>query len=324
MEAYNIINNLLLIFEKFIMILVAIFNYALEYKFVVLITMFFITCWLYQYNFSSTSGSNMKNVDDWINNYPLKQNILSEKKYPVKLHNLYYRKINNIKKQKWLSKHKTNKKLFHKLNPVPKIMSIIDYKLTEIPPNIIEFVSQDNYKLNDNKLSALGSYLIAKGLFTKIFGSGTNTGPNARDTIRDFDSFTTLYKKYIQMNPVNTMGYNFCIKLYNKYNTMQRENAYDIYDMFENTEYLHLSNETIVKIKNTKPYEYIERRLGINNLFIMKKDNNIVLSYGSFITCDIEPELINKFFSNSTDYSQIKKYYKYNKMKIIYWTSVIT
>ena len=126
------------------------------------------------------------------------------------------------------------------------------------------------------------------------------------------------------MNPSSTQGYNFCIKLYNQYNTIQREHAYDIYDMFENIEYLYLSNETIVKIKNNKPYAYIERRLGINNLFIMKKDNDVILSYGSFIIVDVNPELINKFFSNSTDYSQIKKYYKYNKMKIMYWASVIT
>jgi len=95
-----------------------------------------------------------------------------------------------------------------------------------------------------------------------------------------------------------------------------------LYNIYGNAEYLYLSNETIIKIKNIKPFSYIERRLGINNLFIMKKDDNVVLSYGSFIVIDINPELINDFFYNSSDYQQIKKYYKYNKMKIMYWTSV--
>ena len=147
------------------------------------------------------------------------------------------------------------------------------------------------------------------------------TKSNTLDIITNFNSFTQLYKKYIQLKPVDILGYNFCLKLYNQYNTVHKKNIYNIY---ENTEYLYLSNDTIIKIKKIKPFLYIERRLEINNLFIMKNDNNVILSYGSFINIDINPELINNFFYNSNDFSQINKYYKYNKMKIMYWTSVFT
>lgn len=334
MELTDITNYLLIILNYSWLLLVEIYDFILEYKIIVLINMIFITFWLYYRKFSSYYKNNLNNkkkFNSLFNNNIVNQHIISEKKYPMQIYNLYNRKTKNKlhkkSNRKLLSKYKIkkgklniHKKLLHKLNNAPTNLSIIDYKLSEIPPNIIEFVTRDNYKLNDNKLAALGAYLIAKGLFIKIFRTNSNTS----DAITNFDSFAQLYKNYIQLNQSNTIGYNFCLKLYNQYNTPNNGYNYDIYDIYENVEYLYLSNETIIKIKNTKPYSYIERRLEINNLFIMKQNKNVILSYGSFINIDINPELINNFFSNSTDYLQIKKYYKYNKMKIMYWTSVIT
>jgi hypothetical protein len=322
MELYDITNYLLIILDYTWMLLLALYNFILEYKILVLANMIFITFWLYYRKFSSyyknkTNLENKKKFNSLFNNNVITQDIISEKKYQLKYKN---KKVSNRRFAKYkMNRAKLNvkKKLLYKLNNVPVNISIINYKLSEIPPNIINFVSRDNYKLNDNKLLALGAYLIAKGLFIKIF----RTESNASNIITNFNSFAQLYKNYIQLNPSNTVGYNFCLKLYNQYNTVQKKYLYNIY---ENAEYLYLSNETIIKIKNIKPFSYIERRLEINNLFIMKKDNNVVLSYGSFIIIDINPELINDFFYNSSDYQQIKKYYKYNKMKIMYWTSVIT
>lgn len=322
MELYQITNYLLILLDYLWMLLMTLYNFISQHKIIVFANMIFITFWLYYRKFSSysqnkTNLENKKKFNSLFKNNIITQNIISEKKYPIK------HKNNKVSKR-WLTNYKMNKtkinikrKLLYKLNNVPINLSIINYKLSEIPPNIIEFVSRDNYKLNHNKLLALGAYLIAKGLFIKIF----RTESNSSDIITNFNSFAQLYKNYIQLNPLNTVGYNFCLKLYNQYNSRSKKYMYSNY---ENSEYLYLSNETIIKVKNIKPFSYIERRLEVNNLFIMKKDDNIVLSYGSFINVDINPELINNFFYNSNDYQQIKKYYKYNKMKIMYWTSVIT
>jgi hypothetical protein len=334
MEIHNIINNLLIIFNYiylFLIILlknsywlsVAIYYFILKYKLIVLQNIFFIIFWFYyQQNLSYYNNYNLENKNIISEQKPISTN----KKYPIA--NKKYKISKNINNKR-LAKYKINKgklnihkKILYKLNDAPKNLSIINYKLSEIPPNIIEFVTRDNYKLNDNKLLALGAYLIAKGLFIKMF----RTKSHSLDIITNLNSFSQLYKKYIQLEPLNAVGYNFCLKLYNQYNTKKKysRNSHDNYDNYDNIEYLYLSNETIIKIKKINPYLYIERRLEINNLFIMKNDNNVILSYGSFIIIDVNPELLNDFFYNSNNLSQIKKYYKYNKMKIMYWTSVFT
>ncbi len=83
-------------------------------------------------------------------------------------------------------------------------------------------------------------------------------------------------------------------------------------------------NNSVIKIKNKEPFIYIEKRLNINNLFLTKKKDNIIVSYGSYIICDSNQNIINNLFSNSNNFIDVQKYYKFNKVKIMYWTSVFT
>ena len=109
--------------------------------------------------------------------------------------------------------------------------------------------------------------------------------------------------------------------MYNKYKILPDEHVYNIY---ENIEYLCIEGSTIIKIKDTKSILYIEKLLDSDNLFIAQKENKIILSFGRCIDIDINNEQIEKFFKNSMTESQIKKYYRYNKIKMICWVSVFT
>jgi hypothetical protein len=179
----------------------------------------------------------------------------------------------------------------------PKIMSINDYKLTTIPNDIIEFITRDNYELSEHKLSGLKAFLMAKALFIKMF----------KNTKNDIDSFIETYKKYLQLEDKN--GYNFCIKLYNNLK------IYKINKQKYTPKYIYISNETIIKIKNKKIFMYIENELSNKKIFLVKKEDNIILSYGSIINVKNDNTKIDIYFNNLFDK-------KYNNIKIMYWTSV--
>lgn len=194
-------------------------------------------------------------------------------------------------------------------------MHITNYKLEEISPEIINFINQDGYKLNDKKILGLKGYLIAKGLFMYFFKNRVEDA----NFIYNYDYLIEIYKKNIELSSKELPRYNLYLKMYNKYKILPDDHMYDIH---ENNEYLCLDNLTIIKIKNKKSIIHIEKRLDNNKLFIAKKDDNIILSYGTCTNIDIDNESIDKFFKNSIADSEIKKYYKYNKIKIIYWVSV--
>ena len=72
-----------------------------------------------------------------------------------------------IKKNKIIKKSESTK-LKNILYDVPKNMYIVNYKLQKTPEDILKLITQENYKLNDNKISALGAYLTAKALHTQF------------------------------------------------------------------------------------------------------------------------------------------------------------
>ena len=294
-SAYLILLNLLNLYNSF------------DYKiYLFLGIIIFILLLYFKKMFSlRRNAKNKQKLNSLFNNNLIKQDFISEKNYK------------NKSKKKYKKKNNVNKKTLEKLQNSPKNVSIINYKLSELPPNIIQFISQNDFKLNNNKICALSAYLISKGLFIKIFRDEQNT----TDLITDFNSFVLVYKRYIELKPENTLGYNFCLKFYNSYKTPDDNYINNIYDNFD---YVHLKNNNIIKINKFEPYFYIERRLEVNNLFLMKKNSEVVVSYGSYIIIDINPDIINSFFNNSNDYSQIYKYHRYNKLKIIYWVSVFT
>ena len=130
-----------------------------------------------------------------------------------------------------------------------------------------------------------------------------------------------MYAQNLEPNLSNVPKYNFYIKLYNKYDILS--NKY-LFNGHENTEYLRIYDSTVIKIKNTKSIIYIEKRLDADNLFIAKKGDDIILSYGICINMDADNDTIDSFFNYLMANSQLKKYYRYNKMKIICWISVIS
>lgn len=211
----------------------------------------------------------------------------------------------------------TKTKLKNILYLVPKNMHIINYKLPQISQETINFIIKDNYKLNDNKMSALNAYFFAKQLFRDFFKNELTD----KCFQLNFNFFIEIYAQNIESSLLNVPKYNFYIKMHNKYKVLPDKHAYNIY---ENVEYLCINSSTLIKIKNTKSILYIEKLLDSDNLFIALKENKIILSYGACIDIDINNEQIEKFFKNSMTELQIKKYYRYNKIKMICWVSVFT
>jgi hypothetical protein len=229
--------------------------------------------------------------------------------------NFNKRNINLIKKNVISKKIvQKNNDALELLKNAPNNISIIDYKLTELPPNVIEFISQNNYKLNNNKIDALSAFLISKGLYIKFFRNDTNT----LDLIKNFVDFKKIYKKYTDLEKENSIGYNFCLKFFNIYDSSYSE---QIFDSEIDHDYFFLTHDTIIKINKKDSFGYIEKRLEKNNIFLIQQNDKIIISYGSYVIVDISPELIDYFFSKSIEESKIKKYYKYNKVKILYWVS---
>ncbi len=163
----------------------------------------------------------------------------------------------------------------------------------------------DNYKLNQNKINGIIAYLIVKDLFNKFF-IFKNT-----DAITDFNSFIEVYKKYIKLDNSLKQGCNFFLKFYNSYSFIPND-----------FEFIQLKENNMTKINKTKSFLYIEKKLNKDNFFLLKNNKELIISYGKSIIVDINPDLINLFFYNTLNSDSIKKYYKYNKIKILYYVSI--
>lgn len=163
----------------------------------------------------------------------------------------------------------------------------------------------NNYKLNQNKIDSIIAYLIVKDLFNKFF-IFKNT-----DAITDFNSFIEVYKKYIRFDNTLKQGCNFFLKFYNSYSFIPND-----------FEFIHLNENNMTKINKTKSLLYIEKKLNKDNFFLLKNNKELIISYGKSIIVDINPDLINLFLNNTLNSDSIKKYYKYNKIKILYCLSI--
>jgi hypothetical protein len=203
------------------------------------------------------------------------------------------------------------------LYQIPNKMQIINYKLAKISDQIINRVACSEYKLNENKMSALNAYCVARKLFTYFF---ENSASNKHSTI-DFSYFIGIYVQNEKLSLSSGPKYNFYIKLYNKHNLTTNFHTYNTYSILE---YMCVFGSKIVKIKNTNSIIQIESQLEKYNLFIGQKENHIILSYGKCTEIDINNEQIDLFFKKSMDHIQIQKYYRYNRIKMIYWVSVFT
>jgi hypothetical protein len=178
-------------------------------------------------------------------------------------------------------------------------ISINIYKLNETPENIINYFTKNNYKINENKINGLNAYLISKGLYIKIFRDEDNT----KNLINDIETFKAIYKKCIKIENYKNIGSNFCFILYNKYDK-------------NNFEILFLKNNKLIKTTNNIFYNYIYKKIKKHNMFILTHNNKLTFSYGNYCSCFIDNKIIDNLF---VDNSSIKKFYKYNKIKIIYW-----
>jgi hypothetical protein len=163
----------------------------------------------------------------------------------------------------------------------------------------------DNYKLNQNKINGIIAYLIVKDLFNKFFIFKNS------DAITDFNSFIEVYKKYIKLDNSLKQGCNFFLKFYNSYSFIPND-----------FEFIQLKENNMTKINKTKSFLYIEKKLNKDNFFLLKNNKELIISYGKSIIVDINPDLINLFLNNTLNSDSIKKYYKYNKIKILYYVSI--
>jgi len=281
-------------------------------------------------DFNSTDSNSTDNVIDndptnnetnhqqkMLNNKNISENITNSKniKEVVNIIN-DYSKIKIAKNTTNKKEYSVNTKIKNILYDIPKNMFVLDYKLTPVPQDIINFIIQDNYKFNDNKMKALSAYLIAKTLFTQLFKNELDK----TNSMLTLNYFMDVYTKHNESNGTNVQKYNFYLKMYNKYETSLSKK---IDNSYKNLEYFCLCDSTIIKIKNTKSLIYIENALQANKLFISKRSNDIIFSYGECVDVNIDYDTIEKLFNDLMQSSEVKKYYKYNKVKIMCWTSVV-
>lgn len=203
--------------------------------------------------------------------------------------------------------NENDKKMLLKLQLAPKNMSIINEKMPEVPLHIIDFVSQNNYRLSEDKKSTLGSYLIVKGFFMQLFMIDNMY------FITDVKTFFRMYDKYKKFNFEKQNGYNFCLKLYSDSSNFSNKNN-------KNYVYIYVSNNLVYIDKNIKNINYIEKRLNKNKIFLTQHNKKIVISYGQYIICNNDFKNLRKKILN--EIPNIEEYQKYDKIKIMYWTSI--
>ena len=121
--------------------------------------------------------------------------------------------------------------------------------------------------------------------------------------------FYILYKELIKNDIKN---YNVVLKLYDEKN---------------NSLYICLDKNILIKINKYSIYEEILDNLTFNNTFIIKDKTNYYMSIGNFINTDINQNIIKKIFFKNYDL-QDKKYKKnynlmkkYNRLTIMFWIS---
>jgi len=203
--------------------------------------------------------------------------------------------------------------LINKIQLAPKDISLIEFELNSIPNNILSLITENGYKLNNNKELGLHSYLIAKAFYIKQF----RTLNNIKNLINNFEGFVKIYRQLNRLPIEDIVGYNFCLKLYKNQRPISNIKIQNQLDK----EYLYLVNKSIIKIKNSKPFEYIESKLEKNNIFILNKDSKIVISYGNILELPIVEIQLKRFFSNSNNQVELNNLLKFNRVKIMYWTS---
>lgn len=257
----------------------------------------------------------MKNEDINILNLPIiNENVINQNIINENINNELMKKedinILTLKNCNSLFLNKTKNKI-SKQNKILKTLktlktnanidiSINIYKLTETPQNIINHFTKNKYKMNENKIQGLNAYLICKGLYIKFFRDENNTN----DLINNINTFKQIYKKCEKIENDKSIGSNFCLIFYNKYN----KNNFEIF---------LLKNNKLIKTTNNIFYNYIYKKIKKNNMFILTNNNKLTFSYGNYCSCNIDNKIIDNLFINN--YHSVKKFYKYNKIKIIYW-----
>ena len=199
-------------------------------------------------------------------------------------------------------------KSFNKKNIIksPIYLELIDEnELDYIPDNLMtEFNINNNLtdKYNHFSQLVLITFLNIKYIFIKLFYNNTNN----KLLINNLYDFIKFYKNIIKNPSEYNNKINICLLFYNKHNKQS----------------FYIKNKNLIKINNSIEYESICNNLKNNNIFIIKNNNKLILSYGEYLNLSINKNDIPKLFNNKVlsdgDY---KNLFEYTNLTIIYWIS---
>ena len=201
----------------------------------------------------------------------------------------------------------SNIKSFNKKNiiKIPIYLELINQdEFDYIPENIInEFNIDKNNNDKHKKLSRLVliTFLNIKYVFIKLFYNNNN-----KLLINNLHDFIKFYKNIIKNQNEYNNNINICLLFYN--NT--------------DKQYFYIKNKALIKINNFSEYESIYHKLKNNNIFVIKNNNKLILSYGEYCNFKLTkydiPKLFNNNLLNDLEY---KKLFEYTNISIIYWIS---
>lgn len=171
---------------------------------------------------------------------------------------------------------------------------IMEKSNNQVSKLIIDKIFNKKYKSDNNKIEILSSYINIKTKYENLFSNITN----------DFHVWCDLAVKNLKSNKLN-----FFVKFHNE----------------DNGIWIKIFNDKIYKIinhTNIEICEYAERKLEKKSTFIIRHNNQVVLSCGKKITFSNNEYIITKLFSNTNVNSQIiNQLKKYTKILLILWIS---
>lgn len=218
----------------------------------------------------------------------------------------HYKSENNTIKDKIVSKNELNSD-YKRSNLIkyiyaPTNLSISNLYKYKIPDNIIRI-----FKIKCNNQNILNKILISfyntKFIFNKLF-----INEEGFEIINNNNTFINLYKTIISKKII---GYNICLKFFNSNDIL----------------FIYMKNYKLIKIKNNKNLKLILENIQKNKIFILKKKNNYLLSYGKFLTINNNDDIINLFFkknlinNNIKDNQNYEIISKFDYITIFYWIS---
>ena len=187
--------------------------------------------------------------------------------------------------------NKNSSGLIKKLTMIPTDTVIMAKTFFPIDKSLINII---NESLCDDQLETLRSYISVKNTFYEIFQNIPN----------NYNEFIKYFLKYPD-NKICNCGIKF-------YSTTNKKYVW-----------IKILNFKLIQItsgSDIKSYDYIERKLKKNSIFITRDNEQIVFSCGNVLSMENNKSNIKKILTN-TSTLLVKNLLKYEQIKIIYWIS---